>query len=109
MHYHLKNLEIEASIGVYESEKISRQKILVSVAFDLNTSKAGMTDELEDTIDYSQLEQLVRKICQAEHYQLLEKLHAVLSEGISEKFSRLENVKISIEKFPFKNGSIVIF
>jgi|GEM_PF-4386685 len=72
MHYHLKNLEIEASIGVYESEKISQ-------------------------------------ICQAEHYQLLEKLHAVLSEGISEKFSRLENVKISIEKFPFKNGSIVIF
>lgn len=108
MHYHLKNLEVETSIGVYESEKTATQKIIVSVEFDFDSSDAAKSDDLADTVDYSQLEQLIRAVCEAKHYQLLEKLQAVLKQKIEADFTDIQNVKVSIEKFPFKNGSILI-
>lgn len=108
MHYQLKNLEIEISVGVYETEKKALQKLLVSVEFDFEATAAAASDDLNDTIDYSAVEQLARSVCTQKHYELLEHLQAVLLSEISKNFSQLKNVTVCLEKFPFENGSVVV-
>jgi len=108
MHYRLKNIEVPAYIGVYESEKGLAQTLLINVDFFFDANKAALSDALEDTIDYSEIEALVRKVCLREHFQLLEKLHQVLIAAIEESFPQISELSVSLEKFPFESGSIIL-
>lgn len=108
MQYHLKNLTVPVKIGVYGTEKIKPQNLLVNVYFQFEATKASVTDDLSDTIDYSQIEALVKRVCLTQHYQLLEKLQAVIISEIETNFSNVQNIEVSLEKFPFETGSIVV-
>ncbi len=108
MHYHLKNIEVEARLGVYESEKLAPQKILVSVEYDFDSGVSAQSDNLEDTIDYSRIEALLHEVCVSKHFELLETLHSDLVLTLKRKFPQLKNLTVQIEKFPFSRGSLVV-
>ncbi len=108
MQYLLKNLAVPARIGVYEAEKDITQTLILNVSFDFDSSKAEVSDNLSDTIDYAQIEVLLREVCMSEHHELLEKLHAVLMQKITEGFPQVQSLTVSIEKTPFETGSVVI-
>lgn len=108
MHYHLKNIQVAAKLGVYESEKLAPQKILVSVEYDFTSQTSAQSDDLNDTVDYSRIEALLHKVCVAEHFELLEKLHAKLVLTLKNSFPQIENLTVKIEKFPFTSGSLIV-
>lgn len=108
MHYLLKNLEIPAYIGVYEFEKGQTQTLILNVGFEFDATQASLSDDLADTIDYAQIETLLKKICVAAHYELLEKLHAVIIAQVTEVFPQIKNLSVAIEKRPFETGSVVV-
>jgi len=108
MQYLLKNIEVPAHVGVYEFEKGKTQTLILNVGFEFDATKASKTDDLADTINYAHIESLLRNICIAEHYELLEKLHAVIINQVNERFPQIENLSVAIEKKPFKSGSVII-
>lgn len=108
MQFHLKDLEIFASIGIYDQERTEPQKLIINLWFEFDASAASTSDNLADTVDYATIEQKVREVTTKKHYQLLEGLHAILLQKISQDFPDLENIKISLEKFPFQSGSVVV-
>lgn len=108
MHYHLKNIEVAAKLGVYDSEKIAPQKILISVEYDFASQASAESDNLGDTVDYSRIEASLHEVCVAEHFELLEKLHADLVSTLENKFPLLSNLTVQIEKFPFMSGSLIV-
>ncbi len=108
MHYHLKNLEVPAYIGVYDFEKEGPQHLQINIYFDFAAQIAAQTDNLEDTIDYAKIEKLIRQVCLGQHFQLLETLQARLVSEITMAFAEIKNLKVSLEKFPFESGSIVV-
>ena len=70
----INNLIIQASIGVYEHEKINKQKIIVNVELLLSNDSEPKQDNLESTQDYSEFRKCLIDIIQSQHFQLLEVL-----------------------------------
>ena len=91
----IHNLELRASIGVYENEKKIKQKIIINLEILLTNSSEPKFDDLKETQDYSQYRNEVKKIVESQHFELLEilanKIHSCL---ISKKFVMGAKVKI---------------
>ena len=93
----INNLILIASIGVYEKEKKSKQKIIVNLEILLTNNTEPLSDNLEETQDYSQFRKCVMDIVQSEHFDLLEILTKKIYVDIS-KNEFVLGVKVNISK-----------
>ena len=55
----IENLEIKASVGVYEKEKKTKQKIIINCEILLKGHKPPYLDELREVTDYGQFRRIV--------------------------------------------------
>jgi dihydroneopterin aldolase len=90
-------LELMASVGIYEVEKRYEQRILVSVDLGVVDDYDGISDRLEDVLDYSAIIDTVRSIVGERHFNLIETLAERVAEACLHD-RRVERVRISIEK-----------
>ncbi|MEA2461505.1 MAG: 7,8-dihydroneopterin aldolase/epimerase/oxygenase [Actinomycetota bacterium] len=51
----VRDLEVEAHVGVTEEERSKPQKLVVQLELLVDTSAAGSSDDLNDTVDYGQV------------------------------------------------------
>lgn len=108
MHFSLKDLEISIHLGVPDEERNKLQVIRIDAEWDIETLKSATTDDIADTVDYFQVEQLIRHFPDQKMWHLLEKLHSDLKQTIKKKFTAIKNLKITITKYPFVNGSVSV-
>lgn len=94
----MKGMEFFGYHGVYLDEQTKGQSFVIDLELFADLKKAGMTDELEDTIDYSQVYNLVKNITENDKFQLLEKLADVISQEIMSEFDLIKGIKIKIKK-----------
>jgi 7,8-dihydroneopterin aldolase/epimerase/oxygenase len=91
------DFEIVASVGVFEHEKRYEQRILLSADLAVRDDYDGVSDRLEDVLDYSTLVEGIALLVQREHVNLLE----TLAERIAQHCladQRVESVRVRIEK-----------
>ena len=62
----IKDLEIFAYHGVLAEEKRNGQKFYVTVSMDVDLHAAGMTDDLDKTVNYAEVCELIRRTMQEE-------------------------------------------
>ena len=93
----INNLILIASIGVYEKEKKNKQKIIVNLEILLTNNTEPLSDNLEETQDYSQFRKCVTDIVQSKHFDLLEILTKKIYAAIS-KNEFVLGVKVNISK-----------
>ena len=93
----INNLILIASIGVYEKEKKNKQKIIVNLEILLTNNTEPLSDNLEETQDYSQFRKCVTDIVQSKHFDLLEILTKKIYSAIS-KNEFVLGVKVNISK-----------
>ncbi len=108
MKFEIRDIEIPILLGTTDAEKSVPQKILVSLSWNRNTTKAEQSDQLSDTTDYSAVRECVKTFLKEKSFSLLEKLHHDLFQAVQNYFPELRGLKITIEKFPFESGSVVI-
>ena len=70
----VRDFEIVASVGVFEHEKRYEQRILLSADLAVRDDYDGVSDRLEDVLDYSRLVEGIALLVQQEHVNLLETL-----------------------------------
>ncbi len=70
----VRDLELMASVGVYELEKRYEQRIVVSVDLWVIDNYDGRSDALSDVLDYSDVVARIRAIVEAGHTNLIETL-----------------------------------
>ena len=58
----IKNLEVFSNHGVLKEENVLGQKFLISADIYLDTRKAGTTDDINDSVNYSEICHLVKNI-----------------------------------------------
>ena len=83
--------------GVEPEERERGQDFIVDVDCWLDLSKAGRTDSISDTIDYTDLIGQVRSIVEDESHLLLESLAARLVEALLRR-SKVSSVSVAISK-----------
>jgi 7,8-dihydroneopterin aldolase/epimerase/oxygenase len=65
---------------VYEHERREGQEFIVDATLFLDTARAGMTDEVTDTVHYGELASALAEVVAGEPVNLLETLTARLAE-----------------------------
>lgn len=107
----LRELQIDAIIGVLPHERIQPQPVIINLEIATDIRAAAKTETLVDTIDYAAIAQCVTDFVSASKFQLLETLAEKIAELILQKFKvnwlRLEIAKPSALKNA-KNVGIII-
>ena len=92
----INNLIMQASLGVYETEKQNKQRIIVNVELLLSNDTEPKQDNLEATQDYSHFRKCLIDIIESQHFHLLEVLvEKVYSTLIRHSYVIGAKVKIS--------------
>jgi 7,8-dihydroneopterin aldolase/epimerase/oxygenase len=68
----LRDLRVEAVIGVYDWEREIEQTLTFGVEMPADVAKAAATDDVADTLDYSAVAQTVEAVVTEGKFQLIE-------------------------------------
>ena len=77
---HIENLRLRTIIGIYEWEKEIKQDVIINIIIEFDGSKAGESDNIEDTIDYKTITKEIISYVENGNFNLLEKLVADIGD-----------------------------
>lgn len=83
--------------GVLDSERRLGQSFLVDVVIELDTRQAASSDDVADTVDYSDVAQSVLAIVEGEPVALLEKLAQRICDAVL-AHERVQAVDVTVHK-----------
>ncbi|QRG67871.1 dihydroneopterin aldolase [Brevibacillus choshinensis] len=83
--------------GVFGAEAELGQRFYVDLALALDLSKAGASDDLNDTVNYAEIFSCVKQIVEGERYNLVERLTARIAEQLLVQFPFRE-AKVKVTK-----------
>lgn len=110
----IEGLEVFAYHGVYPEEQRLGQKFLIDAALVTDTRKAGVTDELSESIDYGEACRFMSDFFQKNRFQLIEAAAEHLANAMLLKMDKLDRVILTIYKpwapigLPLKTVSVTI-
>jgi 7,8-dihydroneopterin aldolase/epimerase/oxygenase len=84
--------------GYYEHEQLTPQPFEVDVELRLNLHPAGMDDDLEKTVDYGRVFDIVRQVVESTTFRLLEAIAEAISNEILSGFPQVEEVAVRVRK-----------
>jgi dihydroneopterin aldolase len=93
----ISGLIVFAHHGVLEHEKADGQTFSVDVDLHLDVGEAAASDDLNRTISYADVADLVVQIMTVESYDLIETAAVRVAEGILENFAA-EAVGVTVHK-----------
>ena len=94
----IKDLELDAQIGVTEAERAHAQRLLISVELELDLSVAGRTDAESATTDYAAVANRIRKLVAERPRKLIEAVADEIADAIlTNKLARA--VTVEVRKF----------
>lgn len=104
----LKDLKIATIIGVFPEERLNRQELVFNIELGCDLSKAGLSDKLDDSIDYTKVEKAVLTLGEQSQFFLLEKL-AEETAALCLEMPGVKSVNVMIEKAGvLKHGRSVV-
>ena len=92
----IKGAKFEVNIGVTDEERKTRQQILVDVTVFFDIAAAASTDDIEKSINYSQVCKKISGILQKE-YRLIETVAETIAQAILVSFPT-NKVEICVKK-----------
>lgn len=93
----LTGMTFHSKIGCLDSEKELGNTMVVDFFCEYDFSKAGKTDCLEDTLDYSDIYSVVAAQMEKE-CNLLENAACRIADAIREKHPELEHFRVKVSK-----------
>jgi len=93
----IRDLQIRCIIGVEEHERREKQDVMAHITLKTDLRKAGRTDELTDSIDYSALKKQILRATEDSKYRLIEALAQRIADECLRQ-DRVECVTVVVEK-----------
>ena len=84
--------------GVFESENIAGQHFFVDVLLELDLARASVSDDVTDTVNYSEITDLVVEEITGERVALIEKLAGRILDRIKSSYPQVVNVSVTVHK-----------
>lgn len=95
----LHGINLKTKIGVSAAERSTPQILIIDIDIELEKTTKFETDNINDTIDYSKIEVLIKEIGSLHQFKLLESLGEEIINNINKQF----NVKKILLKINKKN------
>ena len=93
----IEGISVFALIGTLPHERVRRQKLLVDIEVELDLKKAAATDDLFQSVDYSEIEKRTVAIAENSSFFLLEALAGAIGEMLL-SFDLVQRGKVSLFK-----------
>lgn len=93
----LENMEFHAYHGCLEHEKTLGNTFIVSLTMDLNTTFAGKSDELSDTLNYQLVYDVVKQEMEIPS-KLIEHVGQRIVEKVCSSFTQITTLKLKLSK-----------
>ncbi|MDD6400474.1 MAG: 2-amino-4-hydroxy-6-hydroxymethyldihydropteridine diphosphokinase [Lachnospiraceae bacterium] len=94
----IKDLEIYANHGVFASEKQNGQPFIITAELSVDLKEAGVTDDLEKTVNYADICADINVIMTEQNYDLIEAVAENISSTILLKYDKIKEIRIIISK-----------
>ena len=83
--------------GYLEDERRIGQRLLVDLWAEIDED-ATRSDDIEETVDYRRLAELVKEVFGGPSRLLLEGLAGAIADGAMERFSQVRSIRVRIRK-----------
>ena len=94
---YIRDLTVRCIVGINEEERVNKQDVIINVTLSADLRKPGVTDRLEDTIDYKALKKRILKLVEGSSYFLIERLAQAIAGACLEE-APVQRVQVTIDK-----------
>lgn len=94
----IKGIKVSACHGVLESEKSNPQPFVFDVAVDCDISAAAKSDNVNDTVDYARVCEIVSVYCKQNSFNLIERLARGAAFEVIKAFPLIRSVSVTVHK-----------
>ena len=101
---YIKNLEVEAIIGIFQWEREVKQIISVDIEMDFDNKKAASSDDIKDALDYKKVGKTVMAYVKKSKFKLVERLAEKIAQIILKEFP-VSSLIVSVTKPGAMRGS----
>jgi dihydroneopterin aldolase len=103
---HIEQLEISTRIGVPEKERVTPQRLTVSISFWPYYDQRDMNDKIENTVNYSIVAEETKNFARDLSTNLIETLGDRLATHLLKTF-RIQKIIVELRKFPLEDAKHV--
>jgi len=93
----IEGLEVYGHHGVPPEERVLGQRLLYDVRLSIDECGGAKTDQVEDTVDYTEVIDVIVEVAKVKSYSLLERLAQATAEAILKKFP-VDEVWVQVTK-----------
>ena len=93
----IKDLMVRCILGVNEDERREKQDVIINVTLLTDLRIAGVSDRIEDAVDYRAIKKHIVEAVEKSEYFLVEALAESVA-GICLEDTRIEMALVSVEK-----------
>ena len=93
----IKDLLLRTIIGINEEERRAKQDVLINIVLHADTRAAGISDDIEDAVNYRTITKHIIRLVEGSQFFLVEKLAAEIA-AICLKDPRVESASVRVEK-----------
>jgi 7,8-dihydroneopterin aldolase/epimerase/oxygenase len=94
----LANMQFLARHGVADWEKQEHQRFEVDVELTLDVERAGLADDLQQTIDYRGVYDLTRQVVESTTFNLIEALAEAIAGELLGAMTAAESLVVRVRK-----------
>jgi dihydroneopterin aldolase len=95
---HLKDLKITCIVGIHAKERELVQNLFLDIDLECSFTEAEASEHISQTVDYSELAQVMEQWVQQEQFQLIETLAVRGATLILEKWPQVNQCRIHVKK-----------
>lgn len=93
----IRELALNCIIGCYPEERNARQKIVINLEMRCDLRTAGRSDDLNDTVDYFAIKELIVQLAEESRFHLIESLADRIAT-IALADDKVQQVVVTIDK-----------
>ena len=91
------DLLLRTIIGINEEERRNRQDVLINITLYADTRAAGVSDDIDDAVNYRTITKRVIALVEGSQFYLVEKMTAEIA-AICLEDPRVERARVRVEK-----------
>ncbi len=102
----IKNIKLYGHCGITDAERATGALYEIDAAVYYSNGGSGMADNIDNSIDYTELYRCIADTFQNETYRLIESAADRIADAALKRFSIINKVEISLRKRPPFDASL---
>ncbi len=94
----LKTWHFMDTMEIWHLNKNKGQRFFVDVEITTDLTKAGQSDQLEDSINYVEVYDIVESVMTGEKHNLLERLGALIADSLYQHYQGIVGLSVTVRK-----------